>query len=56
VGLVHLTAEAGRAYYFDARIVYGEQAALTLFFGAIDSDQAKYLIASLPMSVSNPKK
>jgi hypothetical protein len=56
VGLVHFTAEAGRVYYFDARIVYGEEAAVNLFFGAVDSDQAKYLIASLPLSASNPKK
>ncbi len=56
VGLLHFTAEAGKVYYFDARVVYGEQSALTLSLGAVDSDQAKYLIASLPMSVSNPKK
>ena len=56
VGLVHFTAEAGRVYYFDARIVYGEEAAVNLFFRAVDSDQAKYLIASLPLSASNPKK
>ena len=56
VGLVHFTAEAGKVYYFDARIVYGEEAAVSLFFGAADSDQANYLIASLPLSVSNLKK
>ena len=56
VGLVHFTAEAGKVYYFDARIVYGEEAKLYLFLGAVDSDQAKYLIASFPLSVSNPKK
>jgi hypothetical protein len=56
VGLVHFTAEAGKVYYFDARIVYGEEARVYLFLGAVDSDQAKYLIASLPLSASNPKK
>jgi Protein of unknown function (DUF2846) len=56
VGLVHFTAEAGMVYYFNARIVYGEEAAVNLFFGAVDSDQAKYLIASFPLSVSNTKK
>ena len=56
VGLVHFTAEAGGVYYFNARVVYGEEAAANLFFGAVDSDQAKYLIASFPLSVSNPKK
>jgi hypothetical protein len=52
MGFLHFTAEAGRVYYFDARPVYGWY----LFLGAVDSDQAKYLIASYPMSVSTPKK
>jgi len=56
MGLVHFTAQVGMVYYFDARIVYGEQAEPILFLGAVDSDQAKYLIATTPMSVSNPKK
>ena len=56
VGLVHFTAEAGKVYYFDARIVYGEEAKVYLFLGVVDSDQAEYLIASLPLSASNPKK
>jgi hypothetical protein len=56
VGLVHFTAEAGKVYYFNARVVYGEQAKANLFLGAADSDQAKYLIASFPLSVSTPEK
>jgi len=56
VGLGHFTAEAGRVYYFNARGVYGEAAAANLFFDAVDSDEAKYLIASFRLSVSNLKK
>jgi hypothetical protein len=56
IGLLHFTAEAGKVYYFNARVVYGEESAVSLFFGAVDSDQAKYLTASFPLSVSNPKK
>jgi hypothetical protein len=56
VGLVHFTAEAGRVYYFSARVIYGEEAKPYLFLGPVDSDQAKYLIATDPLSVSNPKK
>jgi hypothetical protein len=56
VGLVHFTAEAGRVYYFNARVIYGEEAKAYLFLGAVDSDQAEYLIGSSPLSVSNPKK
>lgn len=56
LGFVHFTAEAGRIYYFSARIVYGEEAKAYLFLGAVDSDQADYLIASSPLSVSSPTK
>jgi hypothetical protein len=56
VGLLHFTAEVGTVYYFNARIVYGEEAQANLFFDAVDSDEGKYLIASSPLSVSNPKK
>ena len=52
VGFLHFTAEAGRVYYFDARVIYAGES--YLFLGAVDSDEAKYLIASLPSSVSTP--
>jgi len=54
VGLVHFTAEAGNVYYFDARVVYGEASDLYFFLGAVDSDQARYLVDSLALSVSTP--
>jgi hypothetical protein len=56
VGLAHFTAEAGKVYYFNARAVYGEESSLYLFFGEVDSDEAEYLIAPSPLSVSTPKK
>lgn len=56
VGLAHFTAEAGQAYYFNARVVYGEAASANLFFAPVDTDQAKYLIAAFPLSVSTLKK
>src|SRR5271155_156232 len=52
VEFLHFTAEAGNVYYFDARVVYGTGA--YLFLGAVDSDQAKNLINSLPLSMSTP--
>jgi hypothetical protein len=52
LGFLHFTAEAGRVYYFDARVVYGGES--YLFLGPVDSDQAEYLIASYPLSVSTP--
>jgi len=56
LGLVHFTAEAGKVYYFDARVMYGAVSDLYFFLGAVDSDQAIHLIDSLPLSVSTPKK
>jgi hypothetical protein len=56
VGLLHFTAEAGSVYYFNARVIYQSSAAAYLFFGAVDSDQGKYQIASYPLSVSTPRK
>jgi len=53
LGFLHFTAEAGKVYYFDARVVYGSES--YLFLGGVDSDQAKYLIASYQLSVSTPK-
>ena len=53
-GLVHFTAEAGKVYYFDGRVVYGEASDLYFFLGVVDSDQGKYLIDSLPLSMSTP--
>jgi hypothetical protein len=56
LGLVHFTAEAGKIYYFDAQIIYEEESKPHLFLAAADSDQATYLIESLPLSLSTPKK
>ena len=52
LGLVHFTAETGKVYYFDGRVVYGEASDLYFFLAAADSDQARYLIGLLPLSVS----
>lgn len=54
VALVHFTAEAGRVYYFRTRLL-GSENQLLFDFVPIDSDEAKYLIASYPLSVSHPK-
>jgi hypothetical protein len=52
VEIAHFTAEVGKIYYFRERYVYGGN----FFLGAADSDEAQYLIASYPLSVSQPKK
>jgi hypothetical protein len=50
--LAHFTAEAGKVYYFRVRYVSGGY----LILGAVDDDEAKYQIASFPMSISHIKK
>ena len=55
VELSHFIAAAGNVYYFRERVVptsYG----VYLFLDPVDSDEAKYLIATYPLSVSHPKK
>ena len=53
VALASFTAEAGKTYYYRTRLRLDP---VTLDFDRIDSDQAKYQIASFPLSVSTPKK
>jgi hypothetical protein len=60
VALAHFTAERGEIYYFRTQLMSG---ITTLYptpphldFDRPDSDEAKYLIASFPVSVSQPRK
>jgi hypothetical protein len=53
VAFAHFTAEAGNVYYFRVRPFWGKDQLLNI--DPVDSDQAKYLIASYPLSVSHPK-
>jgi hypothetical protein len=55
VELTHFTAEAEKVYHYRTRLVMSRTVEL-LDLDPIDSDQGKYLIASFPLSVSNPKK
>lgn len=54
VAFAHVTAEAGGVYYMDAKAVM-RPGTTRLQIDPIDSDQAKYLIASSPLSVSQPR-
>lgn len=51
IEFTHFTAEAGKVYYFRERFGGG-----LLFIDEADSDEARYLMASYPQSVSQPKK
>jgi hypothetical protein len=55
VAFAQVTAEAGKVYYLgtQARIIGGTT---RLEIEPIDVDQAKYLITSFPLSVSQPRK
>jgi Protein of unknown function (DUF2846) len=54
VALAHFTAEAGKVYYFRTRNFFGGNQ-LLFDLDPVDSDQAKYLISSYPLSASHPK-
>jgi hypothetical protein len=55
VEVASFTAEAGKVYYFRARLVSVE-GGLYLFLAQADNDEAKYLMDSYSLSVSQPKK
>ena len=52
VEFAHFTAQAGKVYYFRSRYM----SAGNLLLSPVDSDEAKYQIATFPLSVSKPKK
>ena len=56
IELAHLNAEAGQVYYYRSRIISSQSGPEYLVFDPVDSDEAKYLIASYPLSISHPKK
>jgi hypothetical protein len=60
VALAHFIAEPGKVYYFRTQFLAGMTTLYPtpphLDLDQPDSDQAKYLIASYPVSVSQPKK
>ena len=60
LALAHFTAEPGKVYYFRTQFLAGTRSlypALSLLaLEPLDSDQAKYLIASYPLSISQTNK
>lgn len=55
VALAHFTAEPGKTYYFRTRTLGGKDNP-SFDLDPVDSDQAEYLIASYPLSVSHLKQ
>jgi hypothetical protein len=55
VALAHFTAEPGKIYYFRTRS-FGDKTQILFDLDPIDSDMGKYYVATLPLSVSHPKK
>jgi hypothetical protein len=53
--LAHFKAAAGEIYYFRVRVIL-TRAGLNFFLYPVDSDEAQYLIAAYPLSVSHFKK
>ena len=54
--LAHLTAEAGKVYYFRTRIVFAERTAEYFSLAPVDSDEAQYQIASYPQATAHARK
>lgn len=54
LALTHFTAEPGEVYYFRMRS-FGNPGQMNFDIDPIDGDQAKYLMAYYPLSVSHPK-
>jgi hypothetical protein len=53
----HLTAEAGKTYYFRARIAFSSQWATEyLDLDALDPDEGQYMVATSQLMASHPKK
>ena len=55
VGLAHFTAEPGKVYFFRTRAI-GHGGPTFFDIEPIDSDQGKLFVASIPLSISHPKK
>jgi len=54
--MINFTAEAGRIYYFRARLFPGGNGDYSFDLDPVSSDQGKYLVASSAFSISRPKK
>lgn len=56
IELAHLTAEAGKIYYFRTRILYSRDGLVYLTLAPADSDEAKFLIESFPLATAHARK
>ncbi len=54
--LAHLTAEAGKVYYFRTRIFFAEKTAEYFSLVPADGDEGAYLIASYPLATAHARK
>jgi len=56
VALTPFNAEAGKVYYFRARVFEGHQGNYFFDLDPINSDEGKYMVATSPVSVSHTKQ
>lgn len=54
--VLHFTAQAGKAYYFRAKVIWGHEIASEILFSRLDSDEAKLMMNSFWLSSSRPRK
>ncbi len=56
IELAHLSAEAGKVYYYRTRIIVSKDGPEYLGFVPVDSDEAAYMIASYPEATAHARK
>ena len=56
IELAHMTAEAGKVYYYRTRIFDSKYGPIYLFLTPVDSDEGKYLVASYPLAKARVRK
>ncbi len=56
IELAHLTTEPGKMYYYRTRIIMSKDGPVYLGFVPVDSDEARYMIASYPQATAHARK
>jgi hypothetical protein len=56
VELAHLTAEAGKSYFYRVTIIHSDGGPVSLILNPVDSDEGKYLVETYPRATAHIRK
>lgn len=56
VELAHLTAEAGKSYFYRVTIIHSDGGPVSMILNPVDSDEGKYLVATYPLATAHARK